>query len=107
MTTLVAFTDATASIPGSSPSSATASLISSEAVAELGLEPGMLAVASVKATNVVIELPPIAACGSTSTSGPSASPDPLSGLLTVFAASSLTSAFNTAEKGLELDHPGF
>jgi molybdopterin-binding protein len=36
------------------------SLISSEAVAELGLEPGMLAVASVKATNVVIELPPLA-----------------------------------------------
>jgi molybdopterin-binding protein len=34
------------------------SLISSEAVRELGLEPGMLAVASVKATNVVIELPP-------------------------------------------------
>lgn len=34
------------------------SLISSEAVAELRLEPGMLAVASVKATNVVIELPP-------------------------------------------------
>jgi molybdopterin-binding protein len=34
------------------------SLISSEAVEELGLEPGMLAVASVKATNVVIELPP-------------------------------------------------
>jgi molybdopterin-binding protein len=34
------------------------SLISSEAVTELGLEPGMLAVASVKATNVVIELPP-------------------------------------------------
>ncbi len=33
------------------------SLISSEAVSELGLEPGMLAVASVKATNVVIELP--------------------------------------------------
>jgi molybdate transport system substrate-binding protein len=49
----------------------------------------------------------IAACGSTSTSGPSASPDPLGGSLTVFAASSLTSAFNTAEKGLELDHPGF
>jgi molybdopterin-binding protein len=34
------------------------SLISSEAVRELGLEPGMLAVASVKATNVVIEMPP-------------------------------------------------
>jgi molybdopterin-binding protein len=34
------------------------SLISSEAVAELGLQPGMLAVASVKATNVVIEMPP-------------------------------------------------
>ena len=33
------------------------SLISREAVEELGLEPGMLAVASVKATNVVIELP--------------------------------------------------
>jgi molybdate transport system substrate-binding protein len=49
----------------------------------------------------------IAACGSASTSGPSASPDPLSGSLTIFAASSLTSAFNTAEKGLELDHPGF
>ena len=36
------------------------SLISSEAVRELGLEPGMLAVASVKATNVVIEMPPAA-----------------------------------------------
>ena len=36
------------------------SLISSEAVRELGLEPGMLAVASVKATNVVIEMPPTA-----------------------------------------------
>jgi molybdopterin-binding protein len=34
------------------------SLISREAVDELKLEPGMLAVASVKATNVVIELPP-------------------------------------------------
>ena len=34
------------------------SLISSEAVTELGLEPGMLAVASVKATNVVIEVTP-------------------------------------------------
>ena len=49
----------------------------------------------------------IAACGSTSTSGPSASPDPLSGSLTVFGASSLTSAFKTAEQGLDLDHPGF
>jgi molybdopterin-binding protein len=34
------------------------SLISREAIDELGLAPGMLAVASVKATNVVIELPP-------------------------------------------------
>jgi molybdopterin-binding protein len=34
------------------------SLISREAVDELQLAPGMLAVASVKATNVVIELPP-------------------------------------------------
>ena len=33
------------------------SLMSSEAVAELGLEPGVLAVASVKSTNVVIEVP--------------------------------------------------
>lgn len=33
------------------------SLISSEAVRELGLEIGTLAVASIKATNVVIELP--------------------------------------------------
>ncbi|GAC1608812.1 MAG: helix-turn-helix transcriptional regulator [Mycobacteriales bacterium] len=33
------------------------SLMSSEAVRELGLEPGMLAVASVKSTNVVIEVP--------------------------------------------------
>ena len=32
-------------------------LVSREAVEELGLEPGILAVASVKATNVVIELP--------------------------------------------------
>ena len=36
------------------------SLISREAIDELGLVPGMLAVASVKATNVVIELPPLA-----------------------------------------------
>ena len=33
------------------------SLISSEAATELGLAPGSLATASVKATNVVIELP--------------------------------------------------
>ena len=33
------------------------SLISSEAVQELGLAPGVLAVASVKSTNVVIETP--------------------------------------------------
>jgi molybdopterin-binding protein len=41
------------------------SLISREAVDELGLEPGMLAVASVKATNVVIELPPPSPDGQT------------------------------------------
>src|SRR5690349_10198467 len=33
------------------------SLMTSEAAAELGLEPGVLAVASVKSTNVVVELP--------------------------------------------------
>ena len=33
------------------------SLISAEAVSELGLEPGALAVAAIKATNVVIERP--------------------------------------------------
>ena len=33
------------------------SLMTAEAAEELGLEPGMLAVASVKATNVGIELP--------------------------------------------------
>ncbi len=33
------------------------SLMSSEAVVELGLEPGVLAVASVKSTNVVVEVP--------------------------------------------------
>ena len=33
------------------------SLMSSEAATELGLEPGSLAVASIKATNVVVELP--------------------------------------------------
>jgi molybdate transport system substrate-binding protein len=49
----------------------------------------------------------LAACGSSSTPAPNASPDPLSGSITVFAASSLTNAFNTAEKGLEVDHPGF
>lgn len=48
----------------------------------------------------------LAACGSTPASS-SASPDPLSGSITVFAASSLTNAFNTAEKGMEIDHPGF
>jgi molybdopterin-binding protein len=34
------------------------SLMSREAADELGLEPGVLAVASVKATNVVVEVPP-------------------------------------------------
>jgi molybdopterin-binding protein len=34
------------------------SLMSREAADDLGLEPGMLAAASVKATNVTIELPP-------------------------------------------------
>jgi len=34
------------------------SLITSDAADELGLAPGMLAVASVKSTNVTIELPP-------------------------------------------------
>ena len=33
------------------------SLISAEAARELGLEPGALAVAAIKATNVVIERP--------------------------------------------------
>lgn len=33
------------------------SLMSSEAATELGLEPGSLAVASIKATNVVVEIP--------------------------------------------------
>jgi molybdopterin-binding protein len=33
------------------------SLMSSEAVDQLGLEPGVLAIASVKATNVIVELP--------------------------------------------------
>ena len=33
------------------------SLMTAEAVDELGLEPGMLAVAAVKATNVVVEVP--------------------------------------------------
>jgi molybdopterin-binding protein len=32
-------------------------LVSTEAVRELGLEPGVLAVASIKATNVVVERP--------------------------------------------------
>jgi molybdate transport system substrate-binding protein len=49
----------------------------------------------------------LAACGSSSTPAASSSPDPFSGNLTVFAASSLTNAFNTAEKGLEVDNPGF
>jgi molybdate transport system substrate-binding protein len=49
----------------------------------------------------------LAACGSSSSTASSASPDPFSGSITVFAASSLTRAFNSAEKGLEVDHPGF
>jgi molybdate transport system substrate-binding protein len=49
----------------------------------------------------------LAACGSSSAPGPSATPDAFNGSITVLAASSLTSAFNTAEKGLEIDHPGF
>ncbi len=34
------------------------SILTAEAVAELGLEPGMVATASVKATSVVVEVPP-------------------------------------------------
>lgn len=34
------------------------SILTAEAVAELGLEPGMVAAASVKATSVVVEVPP-------------------------------------------------
>ncbi len=57
----------------------------------------------------------LAACGSSSSattptataSTPTATPDPLNGSITVFAASSLTSAFNTAETGLESANPGF
>ena len=52
----------------------------------------------------------LAACGSSSTpgaGGPSATPDPFSGSITVLAASSLTSTFNTVEAALETDHPGF
>jgi len=57
----------------------------------------------------------LAACGSSSpattptaaASTPTATPDPLNGSITVFAASSLTSAFNTAETGLESANPGF
>jgi molybdate transport system substrate-binding protein len=49
----------------------------------------------------------LTACGSATNTGASATPDPLSGSITVLAASSLTSAFNSAEQGLEVDHPGF
>jgi molybdate transport system substrate-binding protein len=49
----------------------------------------------------------LAACGSSPSSAAAASSDPFSGSITVFAASSLTSAFSAAEKGLEVDHPGF
>jgi molybdate transport system substrate-binding protein len=57
----------------------------------------------------------LGACGSTSpTTTPTAPattqtamPDPFSGSITVLAASSLTSAFNSAEAGLESTNPGF
>ena len=52
----------------------------------------------------------LAACGSSGTpgaGGPSATPDPFSGSITVLAASSLTSTLNTVEAALETDHPGF
>jgi molybdate transport system substrate-binding protein len=60
---------------------------------------------------VIVRMAPavlvLAACGAATPAGSSATADPLSGSITIFAASSLTAAFNTAEKGLELDHPGF
>jgi molybdate transport system substrate-binding protein len=49
----------------------------------------------------------LAACGAASVSNPASTPDAFTGNLTVFAASSLTNAFNSAEKGLEIDNPGF
>jgi molybdate transport system substrate-binding protein len=63
----------------------------------------------VSATAVLL----LAACGSSSTttsssaSTPTAAPDPLTGNITVFAASSLTTSFNTSETTLEALHPGF
>jgi molybdate transport system substrate-binding protein len=60
---------------------------------------------------VIVRMAPavlaLAACGAATPAGSSATADPLNGSITIFAASSLTAAFNTAEKGLELDHPGF
>lgn len=55
----------------------------------------------------------LAACGSSSTTTsssaatPTAAPDPFTGSITVFAASSLTSSFKTSEATLEALHPGF
>ncbi len=56
----------------------------------------------------------LAACGSSSTSTtsgsgstPTAAPDPFSGNITIFAASSLTTSFKTSETTLEALHPGF
>ena len=86
------------------------SLMSREAADELGLEPGVLATASVKATNVVVELPggrtmsrtvPVASAGACAAAArrlrvprprrtDRERPSSLSGTVTVFAAASLT-----------------
>ena len=44
----------------------------------------------------------LAACGSSSPNAPTSASDPLSGSITVFAASSLTNPFNNAEKALKV-----
>src|SRR5215467_3911255 len=109
------------------------SLLSREAADELGLEPGMLAVAAVKATNVSIEIPKtslylfnqgvdmrrfvftiaaltavaVAGCSSSSSSSPnSTSSSPATGTITVFAAASLTGAFTQIGKQFEAAHKG-
>ena len=87
------------------------SLMSSDAADELGLEPGVRAIASVKSTNVVVEVP-MREAARASRAAPAAHRLAACGggddeqTLTVLAAASLTETFTELAETFEDEHPG-
>ena len=85
------------------------SLMSSDAADELGLEPGVRAIASVKSTNVVVEVPSEAGARRAAPPAPAdraAARRRGQQTLTVLAAASLTGTFTELAEVFEDEHPG-